>query len=201
MTQAKPHPTAAQAEPDEVEIPRIHAPFGLVDRAYRSKETICHRFAVRPHDPMRYEDMRGLVAAWINNAAERFPAAFGACVFDVWLAQQCEQGVFRNRMNLVLAAAKDGRLPGFELQALLKAAPNYVDSLLGCNHIALGAFPELRVAAGTVLHSWATSVDFVERCSEKFRALHNLAADTNDPYRQMIADADEPARFAWNLRA
>ncbi len=185
---------------DEVELPRVAAPRSLIAGDYRNELTICHRFAVDPHDEMRYEHTRSMLADWLSEASDAAPKTFATCTFDVWLGQHSEQGRFGPSMNVILAVPTGGKMPSPKHQAWLTAQPSHVFTYTGCDHIALGSFPALRVAKGEFLHSWFTRAPFLYDCAVRFREIHKLVRETNTPYRQMSMGADEPQDFAW-LRA
>jgi hypothetical protein len=169
---------------------------------YSVDSILCFRFAVAglglggdDAHYMRYENVRALIADWINDARDIDLKEFKRHVVDAWVGQRSELGHFLPEMELVLAGSR-ALPPPRSLRVLLEHKA-LVGQVEGTHPVMLGAFPSVRIDGGTIQHVWKLDGDFVTACSRWFREHHHLLAKTEDPYVQMLDGADEPADFAW----
>lgn len=141
----------------------------------------------------RYELVRRLIAGVVNTARELDLEDFSRYRVDVWAGQRNVFGHYLDEMFITLAGTTDLPAPRF-LAPLRDVAAAH---MTGRHPVADGAFPEVRIADGTIEGLWGMTDERSIAFSQEFQARNGLDPMTRDPYRQMAGGDTEPRDFNW----
>lgn len=140
----------------------------------------------------RFENARSIVADWLNACRTTDRRSFSKASFDIWIGHDTAD---RASANMFICLATTGRLPSYALLQQLEQFRPARFWRWGKQPIELGCFPTVHVEMGELTHAWDLNGAFLIAASERYRRRHGLAVEANDPYRQMLAGAVEPAVF------